>query len=76
MIDIITVLFRTTVTQMVSDRVKVFMQQALDDMNASRHASSSSASSNAAYSPVFEVLRTMMAKQGIQLPVPEPVGGQ
>lgn len=59
---------------MVSDRVKVFMQQALDTMNDSRHAASNSASAfgaagDAAFAPLYEVLRSALDKQGIQLPV-------
>lgn len=51
-IDIITALFRRSITEMVSERVKVFMQQALDEMNASRQGAATTASSNANYFPI------------------------
>lgn len=66
MINIITTLFRNTVTQMVSDRVKVFVQDTLDDINASRQVGRQPGSD----ALMFEALRAAMAKQGIQLPPP------
>lgn len=40
-IDIVTVLFRTTVTNVVSERVKGFVQEALDVINQNRFTSNS-----------------------------------
>lgn len=73
-IDIITALFRRSITEMVSERVKVFMQQALDEMNASRQGAATTASSNANYSPLYEVLREAMVKHGVQFPVAAAAG--
>lgn len=67
MINIITTLFRTTVTQMVSDRVKVFVQDTLDDINAARQVSRQPGNDA---QMMFEALRAAMAKKGIQLPAP------
>lgn len=63
-IDIITTLFRTTVTEMVSDRVKVFVQATIDDINSSRLSRGGVKSSEA----MVEMLRSTLAKQGIKLP--------
>lgn len=70
MLDLITVVFKRSITEMVSDRVKVFMQQALDEMNASRQAAAGQNRSTAghAYSPLYEVVRAAMVQHGIQLP--------
>lgn len=65
MINIITTLFRGTITEMVSDRVEVFVQQTLDKINESRHSASAGANSPVA---VYEVLRAAMLSQGFQLP--------
>lgn len=72
MINIITAVFKNTVTQMVSERVKVFVQETLDKINAANRASQASRDGGAgdalSKSQMFESLRVLMAKQGIQLP--------
>lgn len=73
MINIITAVFKNTVTQMVSERVKVFVQETLDKINAANRASQASrdgagAGDALSKSQMFESLRVLMAKQGIQLP--------
>lgn len=77
MIDIITWLFKSTITDMVSERVKVFVQQTLDDINAGRFAASGAtgASSDPGYGaklPLYEMVRMALAKEGIQLPEQAP----
>lgn len=63
MIDIITALFRNTITEMVSERVKVFVQATLDEINANGIAGNHNSR------VMFETLRAAMEKQfGIQLP--------
>lgn len=63
MINIITTLFKSTITQIVSDRVKVFVQEALDKINAGNQFGQAGSKSE-----MLESLRVLMAKQGIQLP--------
>lgn len=63
MINIITTLFKGTITQIVSDRVKIFVQEALDKINAGNQFGKADSKSD-----MLESLRVLMAKQGIQLP--------